>query len=48
MMEEVALSRTFGEDAGRWFQERLESHGVTIHGGEELEAFAGDGGSRRW
>jgi 3-phenylpropionate/trans-cinnamate dioxygenase ferredoxin reductase subunit len=43
MMEEVALSRTFGEDAGRWFQGQLESHGVTIHGGEELEAFEGDG-----
>jgi 3-phenylpropionate/trans-cinnamate dioxygenase ferredoxin reductase component len=43
MMEEVALSRTFGEDAGRWFQARLESHGVTVHGGEELEAFEGDG-----
>lgn len=43
MMEEVALSRTFGAEAGRWFQERLESHGVTVHGGEELEAFEGDG-----
>lgn len=43
MIEEVALSRTFGEDAGRWFQERLEAHGVTVHGGEELEAFEGDG-----
>jgi 3-phenylpropionate/trans-cinnamate dioxygenase ferredoxin reductase component len=43
MMEEVALSRTFGEDAGRWFQERLESHGITLYGGEELEAFEGDG-----
>jgi 3-phenylpropionate/trans-cinnamate dioxygenase ferredoxin reductase component len=43
MMEEIALSRTFGEEAGRWFQEQLESHGVTIHGGEELEAFEGDG-----
>ena len=43
MMEDVALSRTFGEQAGRWFQERLESHGVTVHGGEELEAFEGDG-----
>lgn len=43
MMEEVALSRTFGEDAGRWFQQQLESHGVTFHGGEELEAFEGDG-----
>src|SRR4051794_24104605 len=43
MIEEVALSRTFGGDAGRWFHERLESHGVKIHGGEELEAFEGDG-----
>ena len=43
MMEDVALSRTFGEDAGRWFQTQLESHGVTVHGGEELEAFEGDG-----
>jgi 3-phenylpropionate/trans-cinnamate dioxygenase ferredoxin reductase component len=42
-MEEVALSRTFGEEAGRWFQEQLESHGVEFHGGEELEAFEGDG-----
>lgn len=43
MMEDVALSRTFGTDAGRWFHERLESNGVTIYGGEELEAFEGDG-----
>ena len=42
-MEEVALSRTFGADAGRWFQEQIESHGVEFHGGEELEAFEGDG-----
>ncbi len=43
MMEDVALSRVFGEDAGGWFQQQLESHGVTVHGGEELEAFEGDG-----
>ncbi|HEX3173057.1 MAG TPA: FAD-dependent oxidoreductase [Solirubrobacterales bacterium] len=43
MIEEVALSRTFGERAGRFFQERLEEHGVSVHGGEELEAFEGDG-----
>ncbi len=42
-IEDVALSRTFGADAGRWFQERLEAHGVEFHGGEELEAFEGDG-----
>jgi 3-phenylpropionate/trans-cinnamate dioxygenase ferredoxin reductase subunit len=42
-IEEVALSRSFGEEAGRWFQQRLEEHGVEFHGGEELEAFEGDG-----
>ncbi|HEU5104919.1 MAG TPA: FAD-dependent oxidoreductase [Solirubrobacterales bacterium] len=42
-MEDVALSRTFGEDAGRWFQAQLEEHGVTFHGGETLSAFEGDG-----
>jgi len=42
-MEEVALSRSFGSEAGRWFQELIESKGVEFHGGEELEAFEGDG-----
>jgi 3-phenylpropionate/trans-cinnamate dioxygenase ferredoxin reductase component len=42
-MEDVALSRTFGEDAGRWFQRQLEANGVTFHGGETLSAFEGDG-----
>jgi 3-phenylpropionate/trans-cinnamate dioxygenase ferredoxin reductase subunit len=42
-MEDVALSRTFGGDAGRWFQEQLEAHGVSFHGGETLSAFEGDG-----
>jgi 3-phenylpropionate/trans-cinnamate dioxygenase ferredoxin reductase subunit len=42
-MEDVVLSNTFGEEAGRWFHQRLEAHGVEIHGGEELEAFEGDG-----
>lgn len=42
-MEDVALSRTFGEEAGRWFHRLLESKGVTVHGGEELEAYEGDG-----
>jgi 3-phenylpropionate/trans-cinnamate dioxygenase ferredoxin reductase component len=43
MMEEVALSRTFGEEAGRFFHELLESKGIEIHGGETLAAFEGDG-----
>jgi len=43
MIEETTLSRSFGEEAGRWFQQRLEEHGIAVHGGEELEAFEGDG-----
>jgi 3-phenylpropionate/trans-cinnamate dioxygenase ferredoxin reductase subunit len=42
-LEEVALSRTFGEDAGRFFQEGLEEHGVKFVGGESVSAFEGDG-----
>jgi 3-phenylpropionate/trans-cinnamate dioxygenase ferredoxin reductase subunit len=42
MMEDVALSRTFGDDAGRWFQDLLESKGLEFHGGETLAAFEGD------
>ena len=42
MMEEVALSRNFGEEAGRWFQNVLESKGIEFHGGETLAAFEGD------
>jgi 3-phenylpropionate/trans-cinnamate dioxygenase ferredoxin reductase component len=42
-MEDVALSRSFGEEAGRWFHQLLESKGVTIHGGEVLDAYEGDG-----
>ena len=42
MMEDVALSRTFGEEAGRWFQDVMESKGVEFHPGETLAAFEGD------
>jgi 3-phenylpropionate/trans-cinnamate dioxygenase ferredoxin reductase component len=42
MMEEVALSRNFGEEPGRYFQEILESKGIEFHGGETLAAFEGD------
>jgi 3-phenylpropionate/trans-cinnamate dioxygenase ferredoxin reductase component len=42
MMEDVALSRTFGEDAGRWFQDLMESKGIEFHAGETLAAFEGD------
>ena len=43
MMEDVALSRTFGEEVGRFFHDLLVSKGVEIVGGEELAAFEGDG-----
>ena len=43
MLEEVTLSRTFGEEVGRYFHELLESKGVEIVGGEELDAFLGEG-----
>jgi 3-phenylpropionate/trans-cinnamate dioxygenase ferredoxin reductase subunit len=42
MMEDVALSRTFGEEAGQWFHDLLISKGIEIHGGETLAAFEGD------
>jgi 3-phenylpropionate/trans-cinnamate dioxygenase ferredoxin reductase component len=42
-MEEAPLARTFGVEAGRWFGELLASKGIEFHGGEELEAFEGDG-----
>jgi 3-phenylpropionate/trans-cinnamate dioxygenase ferredoxin reductase subunit len=42
-IEDVALSRTFGEEAGAWFQRLIESKGIEFHGGEELDAFEGDG-----
>ncbi len=43
MQEEATLERGFGKQAGRFFQELLESHGVTVHGSDGLERFEGDG-----
>ena len=42
MQEQHTLERTFGGRAGRFFQELLESHGVTVHGEDELERFEGE------
>jgi 3-phenylpropionate/trans-cinnamate dioxygenase ferredoxin reductase subunit len=42
MQEETTLQRGFGKQAGRFFQELLEAHGVTVHGQDELERFEGD------
>jgi 3-phenylpropionate/trans-cinnamate dioxygenase ferredoxin reductase subunit len=44
MIEPVTLSLAFGEAAGRFFQDRLEEHGVVVRGGEELERFEGADG----
>jgi 3-phenylpropionate/trans-cinnamate dioxygenase ferredoxin reductase subunit len=43
MQEEHTLERTFGAQAGRFFQGLLEDHGVRVHGREELDHFEGDG-----
>jgi 3-phenylpropionate/trans-cinnamate dioxygenase ferredoxin reductase subunit len=42
MQEEVVLERGFGAATGRFFQELLQSHGVTIHGSDELDRFEGE------
>jgi 3-phenylpropionate/trans-cinnamate dioxygenase ferredoxin reductase component len=44
MLEPIPLSRGFGEQAGRFFQGRLEDHGITIYGNDELERFEGADG----
>jgi 3-phenylpropionate/trans-cinnamate dioxygenase ferredoxin reductase subunit len=43
MQEPVALSRGFGEQAGRHFQRVLEEHGVTFVGEATVERFEGSG-----
>ena len=43
MQEQHTLQRGFGEQVGRFFEDMLRSHGVTVHGGDELERFEGDG-----
>jgi 3-phenylpropionate/trans-cinnamate dioxygenase ferredoxin reductase subunit len=43
MLEDVALSRAFGEEVGRYFDEILESNGIDLVRGDQLEAFLGDG-----
>ena len=44
MLEPVTLSRGFGDQAGRFFQNRLEDHGITVFGEDELERLEGAGG----
>jgi 3-phenylpropionate/trans-cinnamate dioxygenase ferredoxin reductase component len=44
MLEPVVLSRGFGEQAGGFFQSRLEEHGIEVHGGDSLARFEGADG----
>jgi 3-phenylpropionate/trans-cinnamate dioxygenase ferredoxin reductase subunit len=44
MQEQATLERGFGMQAGRFFQERLQEHGIAVHGGDEIERFEGSGG----
>jgi 3-phenylpropionate/trans-cinnamate dioxygenase ferredoxin reductase subunit len=43
MLEDVAMSRAFGEEVGSFFHDVLLSHGVELVTGDQLEAFLGDG-----
>jgi 3-phenylpropionate/trans-cinnamate dioxygenase ferredoxin reductase subunit len=43
MQEERTLERGFGKAAGRFVEELLKEHGVTVHGEDELERFEGEG-----
>ena len=42
MQEEHTLERGFGKRVGRFIEELLRSHGVTIYGGDGLAGFEGD------
>jgi 3-phenylpropionate/trans-cinnamate dioxygenase ferredoxin reductase component len=44
MLESVVLSRHFGEQAGRFFEDRLTEHGITVRTDDELERFEGTDG----
>jgi 3-phenylpropionate/trans-cinnamate dioxygenase ferredoxin reductase component len=44
MQEAVTLERGFGAAAGRFFQSRLEEHGIAVHGEDALERFEGTDG----
>jgi 3-phenylpropionate/trans-cinnamate dioxygenase ferredoxin reductase subunit len=44
MLEDSVLSRTFGGQAGRFFQNRLEEHGITVFDNDSLERFEGEDG----
>src|SRR5205807_3302141 len=39
MLEPVVLGRGFGESAGRFFQDRLEEHGISVYGDDAVDRF---------
>src|SRR3954452_18506198 len=43
MQEDVTHERSFGAQAGRFFHNVLEEHGITVHGGDWLARFEGEG-----
>ena len=43
MMEDVTFEPFYGKKVGGFFQNVLEEHGVTVHGGQEVDHFEGDG-----
>jgi 3-phenylpropionate/trans-cinnamate dioxygenase ferredoxin reductase component len=45
MQEQSTLERGFGAPVGQFFQRLLESHGITVHGHDELERFEGHDGT---
>jgi 3-phenylpropionate/trans-cinnamate dioxygenase ferredoxin reductase component len=47
MQESVTHERSFGARAGGYFQSVLESHGIEVHGDDELERFEGADGRVR-
>jgi 3-phenylpropionate/trans-cinnamate dioxygenase ferredoxin reductase subunit len=44
MLEPAPLSQGFGEQAGRFFQARLEEHGIKVYGNDGLDHFEGADG----
>jgi len=44
MQEALTLSRGFGKQAGQFFQSRLQEHGVTVFGDDELDRLEGADG----
>jgi len=43
MQEQLTLERGFGPQAGHFFQDLLEQHGVTVHPAQDLARFSGGG-----